>query len=116
MEFEKRDIYADLGSGEFRVHRLVKSVGNRLSELAMANGYYDREIAGGEMFITLEGSFEAETEGGFFEELLDLINGSGIVDAEIAGEAYSLLVAVRAEVVLSEDSYLGKYKIVLKEI
>lgn len=115
MEFEKINIRADLGTGEFRVSRFVRSVGNRLSEIPMADGYFDREIAGGEVLLTLEGTFDVQTEGSFFEELLDALAGVSLADAEIAGVTYPLLAAVRAETVLSVDSRLGRYRIVLKE-
>ena len=82
----------------------------------MADGYFDREIAGGEVLLTLEGTFDVQTEGSFFEELLDALAGVSLADAEIAGVTYPLLAAVRAETVLSVDSRLGRYRIVLKEM
>lgn len=116
MEFEKRNILADLGTGEFKVKKYIRTVGNKLSEVAMANGYFDRTIMGSTLTVVLEGEFDAVNESAFFSDLLEDLSGMGVIGAEIDGETCPNMAALSASVTVTDDSRIGKFRIVLAEL
>lgn len=116
MRFERLSITADLGTGAFRVRRYVKTLVNRLSELPIADGYIDRVIVGCDVTHLLEGEYDTAADGGFFEELSGQLASAGAVGAVIDGRECPELAAVKVSLMRSEDSRIGSFTIILKEL
>lgn len=116
MIFEKYEIRADLGTGSFVVNRYVKTMVGRFSELPTADGDHDRVITGFDVTYLLEGEYEKASETEFFDELLRQLERKRIVGAVIDGAECPALAAVKIMLTRSEDTFIGKYTIVLKEL
>lgn len=112
---DKAPMSADLGTGAFIVESFSEHQETRISELALLGGGFDRRITGCSMVYTLSGRVLPQDRS-FFEALCEAVSGNVIERVSIGTKTLTDLFVPKAELVFPEDSHIGSYTIVLREL